>query len=108
MPTSYPPEKIHPDLKMNEKIISDADELREFLNFNQPLGGNEMPRFGGPATMMRLPSQSTARGLDVCFVGIPMDIGASNRAGNAARSAPDPGGELHDQAVRHGQRGRAV
>ena len=25
--------------------------------FNQPLGGNEMPRFGGPATMMRLPTQ---------------------------------------------------
>ena len=49
--------------------------------FNQPLGGNEMPRFGGPATMMRLPSQPTAEGLDVCFVGIPMDIGSSNRSG---------------------------
>ena len=23
--------------------------------FNQPLGGNTMPRFAGPATMMRLP-----------------------------------------------------
>lgn len=51
------------------------------MPFNQPLGGNEMPRFGGPATMMRLPEQTTASGLDVCFVGIPMDIGASNRAG---------------------------
>ena len=49
--------------------------------FNQPLGGNEMPRFGGPATMMRLPSQATAKGLDVCFVGIPLDIGTSNRPG---------------------------
>lgn len=49
--------------------------------FNQPLGGNEMPRFGGPATMMRLPTQPTAEGLDACFVGIPMDIGASNRSG---------------------------
>jgi guanidinobutyrase len=49
--------------------------------FNQPLGGNEMPRFGGPNTMMRLPSQATAQGLDVCFVGIPMDIGTSNRPG---------------------------
>ncbi|KUJ86180.1 agmatinase [Ruegeria marisrubri] len=49
--------------------------------FNQPLGGNAMPRFGGDATMMRLPSQKTAEGLDACFVGIPMDIGASNRAG---------------------------
>ncbi|MBB1250268.1 agmatinase [Rhizobium sp. G21] len=49
--------------------------------FNQPLGGNEMPRFGGPSTMMRLPTQATAEGLDVCFVGIPLDIGASNRSG---------------------------
>ena len=49
--------------------------------FNQPLGGNQMPRFGGPATMMRLPTQTSAKGLDACFVGIPMDIGASNRAG---------------------------
>ena len=50
-------------------------------DFNQPLGGNQMPRFGGPATMMRLPTQATAEGLDACFVGIPMDIGTSNRAG---------------------------
>ena len=49
--------------------------------FNQPLGGNVMPRTGGPGTMMRLPTQSTAEGLDACFVGIPMDIGTSNRPG---------------------------
>ena len=49
--------------------------------FNQPLGGNDMPRFGGPATMMRLPTAETAAGLDACFVGIPLDIGTSNRPG---------------------------
>ncbi|HVI87680.1 MAG TPA: agmatinase [Dongiaceae bacterium] len=54
--------------------------------FNQPLGGNKMPRFGGPATMMRLPSQSTAAGLDVAFVGVPLDTGTSNRSG--ARFGP--------------------
>ena len=48
---------------------------------NQPLGGNDMPRFGGPATMMRLPTAPDAKGLDVAFVGIPMDIGTSNRPG---------------------------
>ncbi|MBT6203618.1 MAG: agmatinase [Rhodospirillaceae bacterium] len=48
---------------------------------NQPLGGNEMPRFGGPATMMRLPTQPDAAGLDAAFVGVPLDIGTSNRAG---------------------------
>ncbi len=55
--------------------------LSETPSFNQPLGGNSMPRFAGPATMMRLPAQETAAGLDACFVGIPMDIGTSNRAG---------------------------
>lgn len=48
---------------------------------NQPLGGNQMPRFGGDATMMRLPAQETAEGLDACFVGVPLDIGTSNRSG---------------------------
>jgi guanidinobutyrase len=48
---------------------------------NQPLGGNRMPRFAGPATMMRLPTQEGAQGLDACFVGVPFDIGTSNRAG---------------------------
>lgn len=50
-------------------------------HYNQPLGGNQMPRVGGPATMMRLPAADTAAGLDACFVGIPMDIGTSNRPG---------------------------
>ena len=50
-------------------------------SFNQPLSGNTMPRFGGPATMMRLPAATSAAGLDACFVGIPMDIGTSNRPG---------------------------
>ncbi|MFH7042266.1 agmatinase [Paucibacter sp. JuS9] len=49
--------------------------------FNQPMGGNEMPRFGGIATMMRLPQAEDTKGLDVCFVGVPLDIGTSNRSG---------------------------
>jgi len=52
----------------------------------QPLGGNEMPRFGGHTTMMRLPARETAEGLDACFVGVPLDIGTSNRPG--ARYGP--------------------
>jgi guanidinobutyrase len=53
---------------------------------HQPLGGNQMPRFGGPATMMRLPARPSAEGLDACFVGVPLDIGTTNRAG--ARFGP--------------------
>ena len=49
--------------------------------FNQPLGGNDMPRFGGPVTMMRLPARDSAEGCDAVFVGVPMDIGTSNRPG---------------------------
>ena len=49
--------------------------------FNQPLGGNEMPRFGGIATMMRLPQGPSAVELNVAFVGVPFDIGTSNRSG---------------------------
>jgi guanidinobutyrase len=49
--------------------------------FNQPLGGNDMPRAGGPATMMRLPTQATAAGLHAAFIGIPMDHGTSFRPG---------------------------
>jgi guanidinobutyrase len=49
--------------------------------FHQPLGGNEMPRFAGIATMMRLPHLQTAAGLDAAFVGVPLDIGTSLRAG---------------------------
>jgi len=50
-------------------------------HYNQPLGGNEMPRFAGPATMMRLPAHDSAAGLDAAFIGIPLDIGTSNRPG---------------------------
>jgi guanidinobutyrase len=50
-------------------------------DFNQPLGGNEMPRYAGPATMFRLPSQATAEGLDIAIAGVGLDIGTSNRTG---------------------------
>ncbi len=49
--------------------------------FHQPQGGNEMPRFAGRATMMRLPFIEDLQGLDAAFVGIPLDIGTSQRSG---------------------------
>ena len=52
----------------------------------QPLGGNEMPRFGGIATFMRLPGASDPADLDAAVVGVPLDIGTSNRPG--ARFGP--------------------
>ena len=47
----------------------------------QPQGGNDMPRFGGRATMMRLPYTQGFEGLDAAFIGIPLDIGTSQRSG---------------------------
>jgi len=61
--------------------------------FYQPLGGNDMPRFGGPATFMRLPAVEADAHLDAAFVGIPFDIGTSNRPG--ARLAPR---EIRDES----------
>jgi guanidinobutyrase len=52
----------------------------------QPLGGNEMPRFAGIATFMRLPGRTPTTDLDVAVVGVPFDIGTSNRPG--ARFGP--------------------
>jgi len=54
--------------------------------FNQPLSGNEMPRFAGNPSMFRLPVQTDGEGLDVAIVGVPLDIGTSNRTG--ARYGP--------------------
>ncbi len=50
--------------------------------FNKPVSGYVLPRSGGIATTFRLPLQENSpQGLDACFVGIPMDCGASNRSG---------------------------
>lgn len=55
-------------------------------DYNQPLSGNEMPRFGGIASMFRLPVAESPEGIDVGIVGVPLDIGTSNR--NGARYGP--------------------
>ncbi|ESO99170.1 hypothetical protein LOTGIDRAFT_142007 [Lottia gigantea] len=48
---------------------------------NQPLHPETLPRPGGIATMMRLPYQTKADGLDACFVGVPLDIGTGYKSG---------------------------
>ncbi|HCH22773.1 MAG TPA: agmatinase [Oceanospirillaceae bacterium] len=61
--------------------------------FYEPLGGNDMPRFGGPGTFMRLPAVEIDSHLDVGILGVPLDIGTSNRPG--ARLAPR---EIRDES----------
>ncbi|UWQ52388.1 agmatinase [Leisingera caerulea] len=49
--------------------------------FNQPISGNDLARFSGPNTYMRLPQATSLDGLDVAVLGVPMDIGTSWRSG---------------------------
>src|SRR3954469_19656645 len=60
--------------------------MQDLVRRNQPQSGNAMPRFAGLATMMRLPAATSADGLDAAFIGVPFDIGTSNRPG--ARFGP--------------------
>ena len=46
-----------------------------------PISGNDLARFSGPQTFMRLPEVNSAEGLNVGFIGVPMDIGTSWRSG---------------------------
>jgi len=52
----------------------------------RPRDGFRSPRFGQPATFMRLPHVREPRGLDVAMVGVPYDGGTSYRPG--ARYGP--------------------
>ncbi|XP_035693584.1 guanidinobutyrase-like isoform X1 [Branchiostoma floridae] len=61
------------------RSVSTSGALQQ--KFNVPPSGNDLPRPGGIASMMRLPVQNDTQGLDACFVGIPLDIGTSNRSG---------------------------
>ncbi|CAG0886525.1 unnamed protein product [Darwinula stevensoni] len=54
---------------------------RGYRELNRPPTANEMPRPAGIASFMRLPVQKDAKGLNACFVGVPLDIGTSNRPG---------------------------
>jgi guanidinobutyrase len=47
----------------------------------QPLSALDMPRFAGLTTMMRLPAVDSAEGLNAGFIGVPFDLGTSNRNG---------------------------
>ncbi|XP_067826617.1 agmatinase, mitochondrial [Heptranchias perlo] len=53
---------------------------------NVPKSAAEIARPVGVCSMMRLPMQDSSQGLDAAFVGVPLDIGTSNRPG--ARFGP--------------------
>ncbi|XP_007523791.1 guanidino acid hydrolase, mitochondrial [Erinaceus europaeus] len=53
---------------------------------HQPPSSDLVARSVGVCSMMRLPVQTSPEGLDAAFVGVPLDIGTSNRPG--ARFGP--------------------
>ncbi|MDE2445119.1 MAG: agmatinase [Alphaproteobacteria bacterium] len=64
--------------------------------FNQPMSGLVVPRFGGLSTFFRLPhvTLEEAKGIDIGVVGIPWDSGTTNRPG--PRHAPR---QMRDQSA---------
>lgn len=50
-------------------------------DFPQPLDGAITPRFAGPVTFMRLPQVEDASLLDIALLGVPFDLGTTNRTG---------------------------
>ncbi len=51
----------------------------------QPLDSAVIPRFAEPATFMRTPYVQSYAGLDIALVGVPFDLGSTNRAGSATQ-----------------------
>lgn len=51
---------------------------KEFIT---PTSGNDVPRFAGISTMLRLPLVPDPVGLDAAFVGVALDCGTSYRSG---------------------------
>lgn len=49
--------------------------------FNVPPSALLVARPVGVCSMMKLPVQASAEGLDAAFVGVPLDTGTSNRPG---------------------------
>lgn len=60
--------------------------MSERADWPQPLDGYVTPRFAGPVTFMRLPVVEDASRLDIALLGVPFDLGTTNRAG--ARHGP--------------------
>jgi len=72
---------------MAAKKIQLASAIRKLCTssavrkFNTPPTNIEMLKSGGIASMFRLPVYKETDDLDVCLVGVPLDVGVTNRTG---------------------------
>jgi len=55
--------------------------MTERKDWPQPVDGTVTPRFAGPITFMRLPVVTDASKLDIALLGVPFDLGTTNRPG---------------------------
>jgi agmatinase len=67
--------------------IKKKPETSESLKSYKPTTAQELPKFAGIKTYMRLPHRRTAQGIDFAVVGVPWDGATSYRTGQ--RMAPD-------------------
>ncbi|KAI0243066.1 hypothetical protein LSAT2_008854 [Lamellibrachia satsuma] len=58
-----------------------VDSTTSHVKYNEPIPANDLPRTAGICSMYRLPVVPDTTGLDVCFIGVPLDQGTSNRSG---------------------------
>src|SRR5437588_132294 len=66
------------------------------MNNPQPIDSQEIPRFSGVSTFMRLPWITDLSQLDVAIIGVPFDGGQSYRTGSrfGPRSVRDASGSV--------------
>lgn len=66
------------------RLLSGPSVSRRSLSdsrFNIPPSAESVARPVGVCSMLKLPVQTSAEGLDAAFVGVPLDTGTSNRPG---------------------------
>lgn len=61
--------------------------MQDRPNLLAPIDSAVIPRFAEPATFMRTPYVGLEAGLDIALVGVPFDLGATNRNGQRAGPA---------------------
>jgi agmatinase len=74
--------------RYTDRVASDADDpvLTAAARQVQSAGGTRSLPYSGVPTFLGLPLAADAAGLDIALVGVPMDLGVSNRPG--ARFGP--------------------
>ncbi|XP_004637828.1 agmatinase, mitochondrial [Octodon degus] len=101
--------RVGAGLRVRHRPATGLSRQASDLPRNQPPSPDVVARPVGISSMMRLPVQASPEGLDAAFVGVPLDIGTSNRPGIFFFFLPSAGGDhtitypiLQAMAEKHG------